>query len=140
MVIEITDKIHIRDDQLVFKFSRSSGPGGQNVNKVNTKVAVFFNVTASENFTEAQKRRILKELAGRADKQGVIKVSSQRYRTQKANRTAAIDRLAELLRCALKRKPVRKKTKVPHSAKEKRLAEKKRRSLLKQQRAKVKLQ
>jgi ribosome-associated protein len=140
MVIEITEKIHIPDDQLVFKFSRSSGPGGQNVNKVNTKVAVFFNVAASDNFTDAQKRRILKQLAGRINKQGLIKVTSQRYRTQKANRAAAIDRLAELLSCAIKRKPVRKKTKVPTSSKEKRLAEKKRRSLLKQQRTKVNLQ
>ena len=134
-MIEIRDNILISESQLVFKFSRSSGPGGQNVNKVNTRVTLLFDLANSANFSDAQKRRILKQLAGRASKEGVIRVISQRYRTQKANRRAAVERLQELLSSAMETKPIRKKTKVPRSAKRQRLEEKKRRSILKQQRS-----
>ena len=134
-MIEVKDGIVIRREEIVFKFSRSSGPGGQNVNKVNTRVTLFFDLANAAGFTNAQKSRILRRLATRADKNGVIRVVSQRYRTQKANRECAVERLVELLREALKRRAVRKETPVPRWAKEKRLAEKKQRSQLKQQRA-----
>ncbi len=127
--------IEIREEGLVFKYSRSGGPGGQNVNKVNTRVTVFFDVVGASGFSDSQKRRILKQLATRANKNGVVRVVSQRYRTQRANREAAVERLGELLGEALKKKAVRKKTKVPEYARQKRLEEKKRRSLLKRQRA-----
>ena len=133
-LIEIKNGIFISDDDLVFKASRSSGPGGQNVNKVSTRVTLFFDVAGCDCFSDGQKTRILERLKTRADKDGVIRVVSQRYRTQKANRDAARERLVELLRGALARKPVRKKTKVPKAQKERRLEEKKRRGLLKQQR------
>lgn len=135
-MIEIKPGIAIDADQLIFKFSRSSGPGGQNVNKVNTRATVFFDVTACKSFSDYQKKRILDRLATRADKNGVLRAVSQKYRTQKANRTAAVERLTELLRMALEKKPVRKKTKAPYAAKMRRLEEKKRHSALKQQRAK----
>ena len=134
-MIEIKRNISICEDELVFKFSRSGGPGGQNVNKLNTRVTLFFDVANTTSFSDEQKKRILKRLATRADKDGVMRVVSQKYRTQKANRRVAIERLVELLREALKKKPVRKKTKVPERAKQRRLEEKKRRSMLKQQRA-----
>jgi len=137
-MIEINGRIVISEDELVFKFSRSSGPGGQNVNKVNTKVTLLFDVAGCESFSDIQKRRILNRLSTRANKDGVIKVASQRHRTQKANRTAAVERLSQLLTEALKTRPVRKKTKVPKAAKLRRLEEKKQRSLLKKQRAKIK--
>ncbi len=126
--------IEIKEEELVFKYSRSGGPGGQNVNKVNTRVTVFFDVAGARGFSDGQKRRILKRLATRANKNGVVRVVSQRYRTQKANRSAAVERLGELLREALKKRSVRKKTVVPERAKQKRLEEKKRRSMLKKQR------
>lgn len=133
-MIEITKDISVSEDELVFRASRSGGPGGQNVNKLNTRVTLFFDVAKCESFSESQRQRILKRLATRADKSGVIRVVSQKFRTQKANRRAAIERLQELLRGALKTKPARKKTKVPERARLRRLEEKKRRSLLKKQR------
>jgi len=135
-MIEITDKIFISEGRIIFKASRSSGPGGQNVNKVNTRITLLFDVSNCESFSDEQKQRVLKRLATRADKNGVIRVVSQKYRTQKANRRAAVERLCEFLKEALESKPKRKKTKVPYAAKQKRLEEKKQRSLLKQRRAK----
>jgi ribosome-associated protein len=127
--------IEIPQENLVFKYSRSGGPGGQNVNKVNTRVTVFFDVAGCGMFSEEKKRRILKKLSTRADKNGVIRVACQKYRTQKANRAGAVQRLQELVSEALAKRPVRKKTKVPKYAREKRLAEKKKRSMLKRQRS-----
>jgi ribosome-associated protein len=134
-MIRTSRGIFIAEDELVFKFSRGGGPGGQNVNKVNTRVTVLFDAANSKSFSDVQKERILKGLASRADKDGVIRVVSQRYRTQKANREAAVERLEELLRGALKKKAVRKKTRVPEAAKRERLEKKRRRSFLKKQRA-----
>ncbi len=117
--------------QLIFKYSRSSGPGGQNVNKLNTRVTLFFDVTNCATLSSSQKKRILNKLATRADKNGVVRVVSQKYRTQNANRRAAIERLTSLIADALKRKLRRRKTSVPKWANQKRLTEKKKRSKLK---------
>ncbi|MBC8469162.1 MAG: aminoacyl-tRNA hydrolase [Planctomycetes bacterium] len=135
-MIEITDKISIRDDELIFKASRSAGPGGQNVNKVNTRITLLFDVANCESFSDMQKHRILSRLATRADKNGLLRVVSQRFRTQSANRRAAVERLQQLLADALKTTPVRKKTKISYAAKKRRLEQKRQRSLLKQRRAK----
>lgn len=135
-MIEITGDISICEDELIFKASRSGGPGGQNVNKVNTRVTLFFDVPSTNAFSDLQKRRILKHLATRTDKNGVVRVVSQKFRTQKANRVAAVHRLQQLLGEALKTRPARKKTQVPQWARRRRLEEKKRQSLLKQQRTK----
>jgi len=135
-MIKITDKISIWDDELIFKASRSAGPGGQNVNKVNSRITLFFDVPNSRNLSDEQKRRIISRLATRADKNGLIRVVSQKFRTQNANRRAATERLQQLLADALKTRAVRKKTKIPYAAKQRRLEQKRRRSILKKQRAK----
>jgi len=135
-MIEITNGISISEDELVFKASRSGGPGGQNVNKVSTRVTLLFDVANSKSFSNVQKQQILKRLALRADKAGVIRVVSQRFRTQKENRKAAVIRLRWLLRGALLTQPVRIRTEIPYKAKQRRLEEKRQRSLLKQHRAK----
>ena len=134
-MIEINGGIFIHEDELVFKVSRSSGPGGQNVNKVNTRVTLFFDVANCGSLSDWQKRRILARLATRTDKNGVLRVVSQKFRTQRANRNAAVERLQELLAGALKTRPIRKKSKVSYAAKQRRLEDKRRRSLLKRQRS-----
>lgn len=136
VMIEIRDGIVISKDQLVYKVSRSSGPGGQNVNKVNTRVTLLFDVANCTNLSDVQKQQILTRLASRANKNGIIRVVSQKFRTQKANRDFALDRLRELLEEALKEMPIRKKTRIPYSAKQQRFEKKRKRSILKQQRAK----
>jgi len=135
-MIEIKDGIVIRESELVYKVSRSGGPGGQNVNKVNTRVTLLFDVTNCGSFSDVQKQQILTRLAGRADKTGVIRVVSQKFRTQQVNRQAARERLQQLLIEALETPPARKKTGIPFSAKERRLEKKKHRGQLKRQRAK----
>lgn len=134
-MISITDEIRIDEDKIIFKASRSGGPGGQNVNKVNTRMTLLFDVAGCAGLSDAQKRRILTRLATRANKSGVVRVVSQKFRTQKANRRAALDRLQELLKEALKIRRPRKKTRVPQRAHRKRLEEKKRRGALKRLRS-----
>jgi ribosome-associated protein len=130
-MIEIADNTFVSEDELKFTTSRSGGPGGQNVNKLNTRVTVLFDMAGSPSLSDAQKQQIRRALPNRIDKQGVLRVVSQKYRSQEANRQAALERLRQLLREALTPKTVRKKTKLPHAAKERRLRKKKQRSALK---------
>ena len=83
-MIKINSSTEIPADEFTFKASRSSGPGGQNVNKVNTRVTVFFDVAASAYLSGSQKQRILNVLSSRAGRNGVIRAVSQKHRTQKA--------------------------------------------------------
>ena len=135
MKLFLGNGVFISEGELVFKFSRSSGPGGQNVNKVNSRAVLLFDVANCTSFSEVQKERILKHLASRAGRDGVIRIVSQQYRTQKGNRVAAVERLKELLKEALKERPLRRKTVVPGRIREKRLEEKRKRGVLKKQRA-----
>ena len=127
----MAEKIEISETDFIFKYSRSGGPGGQNVNKVSTRVALFFDLPRCSVFSDVQKHRILKNLKGRIDKNGVIKVVSQRHRTQNANRVAAVEKLKQLLAESLKEKPIRRKTAVPYWAQQKRLQTKRKRSTIK---------
>ncbi len=133
-VIEIDNHATIAESEIVLKASRSSGPGGQNVNKVNTRITLFFNVRGSPSLSDSQKARILGRLAGRIDSEGTLRIVSQKFRTQEANRRAALERLRQLLLEALTPTPIRRKTAVPRGARERRLSRKKKRSAAKRAR------
>jgi ribosome-associated protein len=132
----INPKISIPADHFHVSHSRSSGPGGQHVNKLNTRVSIFLDIPKCSCLSKHQKQTLLTVLKNRIDKQGVLQVSSQQYRSQTANRDAALRRMAELIAAALKHKPRRIKTRIPRRAIEKRLEDKKYRSKTKQLRSK----
>lgn len=134
--MEIPGKLNIPDDELRFTFSRSSGPGGQNVNKVNSRVTLWFDVQGSSSLTELQKNKIRDRLANRINEAGILSITSTSYRTQRANREDAVQRFQDLIAAALTVRPVRKKTKIPRRIHEKRLQIKKRRGMIKSVRAK----
>ncbi len=134
-MIEVNEQVSIPEGEIEFRVSSSSGPGGQNVNRVRTRVTLLFDVGGSMSLSDADRQRILARLKTRINKDGVLQVSSQKHRTQDQNRTAAEQRLGELLREALASRHARRPTKVPSASKRQRMEEKKRRSRLKQARS-----
>ncbi len=131
----IQEGVAIPDEELSFSFSRSGGPGGQHVNKVSSRVTLHFDLAQSSSLTDEQKDAVRRTLAPRISKSGVLRVSSQRHRSQAANREDAKQRFAELLVDALAGRKPRRPTRVPKREKEKRLAGKKQKSLLKRSRS-----
>ncbi len=127
-------KIQIPESEIEFQTSRSSGPGGQNVNKLNTKVAVIVNIQTCGFLTDTQKQIILKKLSSRLTKDNRLIVESQRFRTQRANRDFAVEKLHDILEAALRVPKKRKATKPTYSSVQKRLQQKKRTSEIKAQR------
>src|SRR5262245_48737707 len=128
------DGLEIPEDEIVFTASRSGGPGGQNVNKVSTRVTLLFDVDGSTALLPGQRDRIRSKLATRINKDGILKVTSQRTRSQEMNRADALDRFASLLRDALQVDRTRIPTSVSRAAQEHRLQEKRKRTALKQSR------
>lgn len=124
----------IPDDEVSFVTSRSGGPGGQNVNKLETRVTLRFDLQGSPSLTDEQKARLRERLATRITRTGILQVTSQKHRTQGENREASIARFAELLREGLREETPRKKTKVPKAAKRRRLDAKRRHSVRKRER------
>ena len=127
----------IPDDELTFRATRAGGPGGQHVNKTSTKIEVLWDVGRSAALSDTQRQRIMEKLPNRIDADGVLRVAAGARRSQLQNRAAAVARINELVREALKEPKPRKRTKVPKRAREERLAEKKRRSETKHQRKPV---
>ena len=136
-MIKIKEGILLGEDELSFTFSRSSKPGGQNVNKISSRVTLLFDVANSPSLSAEHKNQIITRLRTRVNKYGVLRVVSQRHRRQAANREAAIERFVELLQETLKPIKSRKKTRISLAARKRRLMEKKHQSRLKQERAKT---
>ena len=134
-MISILPGISIPEDEVHFTASRSGGPGGQNVNKVSSRVTLIFHVRASAALSDDQKRRISQKLATRINKEGELRIISQRTRSQEMNRTDAIERFGELIRRALTPERPRVKTRVPAAAHERRIEKKKKRTRVKQARS-----
>jgi len=104
-----------------FNFSRSGGKGGQNVNKVETKVEIVFNIPDSLTMSGETKMTLLRKLKNKVDKEGNIRIYAQTERSQLGNRKKAVEKFTSLIKNALKREPVRIKTKEPVSSKLERL-------------------
>ena len=127
----------IPEHEISFTFSRSAGPGGQNVNKVSTRVTLRFDVAASPSLSAAEKRLLRERLASRISRAGVMRVVSSRHRSQAKNRAAARERFAALLAEALRPEKPRRPTRPRPGARERRLAAKRRRSRIKEARGRV---
>src|SRR5271169_4610851 len=130
-ILEINENCRIPLSELKFQFARSGGKGGQNVNKVETKVELSFDVFGSQSLSDSQRRRLLETLGSRLDHSGVMRIVVQESRSQWKNREIAVHKFVEVMKKALKPRKKRVATKITRTANEKRLERKKRRGAIK---------
>jgi ribosome-associated protein len=135
--LQINSGLAIPISELRFQFSRSSGAGGQNVNRVETRVELSFDIEKSRSLSDSQKQQINEALHPFIDKEGILHLESQETRSQFQNREIVLLRFAELLRQALRPRKKRKPTRPTKASKEKRLKTKKERQQAKERRRKV---
>ena len=133
-MIRVTDTITLDEKEISEEFVRSSGPGGQNVNKVSTAVQLRFSVAGSPSLPEEVRMRLMKLAGKRVTSEGILVIDAQRFRTQLRNREDAVQRLVDLIKKAAKRPRLRRRTKPPAGVKERRLETKRMRSRIKKQR------
>jgi ribosome-associated protein len=134
-ILEIAAGLALPEEEISYVTSRSGGPGGQNVNKLETRVTLRFDLAASPSLSDEQKARLRERLATRITRAGVLHVTAQKHRSQGANREAALERFTELLREAILEETPRKKTRIPRAVHRRRVEDKKRRGQRKQERA-----
>jgi ribosome-associated protein len=134
----MSSNIELPEEELAFRFSRSSGPGGQNVNTRDTKVEVIFDVAQSLSLTEGQRELAMERLGGRLDDEGKLHVVASEARTQGQNRALAVRRLREILSDAMRPPPApRRPTRPSANAEKRRLAAKRARGELKKLRRSI---
>ena len=136
-MIRVTDTITLDEREISEEFVRSSGPGGQNVNKVSTAVHLRFSVAGSPSLPEEVRVRLMKLAGKRVTSEGVLVIDAQRFRTQLRNRQDAMQRLVDLIRKAAEKPRLRRRTKTPAGVKERRLEAKRMHSQIKKQRRNV---
>jgi ribosome-associated protein len=134
--IIINNRLRIPMSELQYRFSTSSGPGGQHANKAATRVTLLFDVANSPNLDEGMRRMLLKRLSSYIDKDGILQIHVQESRSQHQNREIANGRFCELLATALIPRKRRRPTKPSKTAIKKRLDNKRKRGRLKKERSK----
>ena len=135
--LRINHEVSIPLSELSFRFSRSSGPGGQHVQKSSTRVELLFDVVNSTSLNEEQRRRVQRRLRGYIDSTGTLRLVSQSERSQWRNREQVVARFQTMMQQALKPRRRRKATRPTAASKERRLRQKRQRSEIKKGRGKV---
>ena len=133
-LLPITDVLAIPTEELSFRFSRASGPGGQHVNRSATQVELLFDVAHSPSLTDEQRAHIQRALASRIDREGVLHLTASGSRSQLQNRQEVVARFQSLLRRALHVPRPRRPTHPTRAARQRRLEHKRRRSAIKRER------
>jgi ribosome-associated protein len=133
-ILRITSRVAIPERELRYRFSRSSGPGGQHVNKASTRVELIFNLNETVALREGEKSRLRRTLRRWLDSDDAIRIVEESSRSQWVNRKRATSRFVELLRDGLKPRKRRVMTKPSRQSREERLKRKKRRGELKRRR------
>lgn len=136
-MIHISDKIFIDEKELHWDFVRSSGPGGQNVNKVATAVQLRFDVAHAEGLPPEVRCRAIKLAGKRVTSDGVLIINARRFRTQERNRSDALERLIGMIRSASYKQRARIKTKPTTASRIKRVQEKRHKSTIKEKRRSI---
>jgi len=136
-VLEIYPWLKIPDSELEFRFTRSSGPGGQNVNKVSTRVELLFDLAGSPSLDERVRHRLQRKLAGMVDRDGVLHLASQESRSQWKNRVDVVEKFTDLLKKALAPQHRRVATGPTSASRQRRATQKRARAATKASRRRV---